>query len=674
MRYYLQEDAIQEGPLNGNEVLERWRGGRIRASATIRREGEVTCVLFPGISPFSGMHRMLCPGCQRGIVFSRSLVGRRARCTSCGHEFTSAIPSEDRIIPPPASLDGASSESPRTVETLTSSVIVEPRPSWRVRFRTLGFTTKVLGIGCVFVVAAIFVWLGADLWSHSPDAHALDQARRALRRNEDLPPVPSLAVASDLPQEVQARADRTLMFIESMVSEALRFKYMCILHGMWGSPHAGFVSLEFPGDMYMPADEYRRLVASGIENVDPRVLEFFFAQIPSNKLDDAMNKDLKQQLEKTINQHVQGWWEDIDETGSLLELLGKGLFYEGVHKTKSNMLITMREALTEHLLSTYGASGVKMDNTLNLTTDADAVLAAAEVWFREDYLLDIRPAKPGAVLLTDGGDIDEYREILDKGAVVNDQAAARALIRTCNIGQYFTVRYLLERGVDPNARNVRQTLLWDKPSGSTALHEVAKTAGRLNLEIAKSLLAAGATVDVEDQNGRTPIDVARGRSYRDQALIDLLKSEAGKRPPITYADLSPQYDREFGRYPWREHLLSNHLYECTLVLSDGTKLPLELVLDFGWQTRRANGWLRAADGGVTRLETTVEDRYGFSIKEFDLEDVGSGRPRPLRHFYLAERISGQAHTYQCIGTSRTKVRTMSFKDRGLAPEDWRTKP
>lgn len=58
MRYYLKEGTQQEGPLKKDEILKRWREGNIRAGVTIRREVEKTWVPFPGIPPFSGMHRM----------------------------------------------------------------------------------------------------------------------------------------------------------------------------------------------------------------------------------------------------------------------------------------------------------------------------------------------------------------------------------------------------------------------------------------------------------------------------------------------------------------------------------------------------------------------------------------------------------------------------------------
>lgn len=188
MRYYLKEGTQQEGPLKKDEILKRWREGNIRAGVTIRREVEKTWVPFPGIPPFSGMHRMACPDCQWGMIFSRTLVGRRARCTSCRQELTVLIRAEDRIVPPASLSEDTTSESPIADETLASSVVAEPKQPWLMRVLAFPLATKVLAIGCVFVVAVVFVCLTSERWSHSPDSHALGQARRALQPDWNLEP------------------------------------------------------------------------------------------------------------------------------------------------------------------------------------------------------------------------------------------------------------------------------------------------------------------------------------------------------------------------------------------------------------------------------------------------------------------------------------------------------
>jgi ankyrin repeat protein len=64
-------------------------------------------------------------------------------------------------------------------------------------------------------------------------------------------------------------------------------------------------------------------------------------------------------------------------------------------------------------------------------------------------------------------------------------------------GDRDAIRKLLDSGVDPNACDER---------GCTALHKALEAK---RLQVARMLIAAGASLDVCDGNGRSPRDMAR---------------------------------------------------------------------------------------------------------------------------------------------------------------------
>ena len=93
-------------------------------------------------------------------------------------------------------------------------------------------------------------------------------------------------------------------------------------------------------------------------------------------------------------------------------------------------------------------------------------------------------------LIEEGADVNAYAENANRVAPVHAAAAAR---------DRETMRLLLERGADPNARQVMDY---------TALHEAA---GRGDIEMAKLLLAHGADRDSRSSDGKKASDVARDR-------------------------------------------------------------------------------------------------------------------------------------------------------------------
>jgi ankyrin repeat protein len=103
--------------------------------------------------------------------------------------------------------------------------------------------------------------------------------------------------------------------------------------------------------------------------------------------------------------------------------------------------------------------------------------------------------------------------LLDYGVDVNAQSNSGYTPLHSRPFRYFNdprfVRLLLDHGADPNIR--------EREDGNTPLH-LASQNGRT--EIARLLVEHGASVEVQDNLGRTPLDVASW--WRHDEIIKLL--------------------------------------------------------------------------------------------------------------------------------------------------------
>jgi Ankyrin repeats (3 copies)/Ankyrin repeats (many copies) len=117
------------------------------------------------------------------------------------------------------------------------------------------------------------------------------------------------------------------------------------------------------------------------------------------------------------------------------------------------------------------------------------------------------------------GDLEMVQVLLDYGLDINVKddydltPLSRASEEHNNAG---VVRLLLDRGADPDVRAMRFG------RGSTPLH-LAVEDGKV--EIARLLLERGANVEAQDEQGRTPVDVASGEQ-RDELITLLLEHRA----------------------------------------------------------------------------------------------------------------------------------------------------
>jgi len=130
-----------------------------------------------------------------------------------------------------------------------------------------------------------------------------------------------------------------------------------------------------------------------------------------------------------------------------------------------------------------------------------------------DFLLGRSSTETRLLQAARRGDVEAMTEILDADGVVEGLAedAVCEVLHASADG----ARLLMERGVDPNAR--------DQEKGATALHHVA---WRGDLDIARTLLDGGADGTLRDREyGGTPFGWAEKAGHRDMMALLRMLSE-----------------------------------------------------------------------------------------------------------------------------------------------------
>ena len=159
-------------------------------------------------------------------------------------------------------------------------------------------------------------------------------------------------------------------------------------------------------------------------------------------------------------------------------------------------------------------------------TPAVAALAGryfelAEVLHRNGSSVDPRGESGNSTLHSAAsyGDLEMVQVSLDYGVDINtkNDFDATPLYFASEGDDTAAVQFLLDHGADPNIR-----LRDDLSSGSAPLHR-ASASGRV--EIARLLVEYGASVEVQDKRGRTPLDVVSGER-RDEMIKLLLEHRA----------------------------------------------------------------------------------------------------------------------------------------------------
>lgn len=500
-------------------------------------------------------------------------------------------------------------------------------------------------------------------------------------------------------------AEATLKFLQEMVDAAVCAKYVSIRDGMWGANHQGPRSpSKFAESVQMPYEEIEAMIFEGIIRwplVDPKVLEFFWLQLGHAALRAGHHEKLRQDLKDRL--HVARS-EAADSKGpaeayeALEAALGANaidqMFTEIARLRDLRYLGKKTEEFFVYLRATYGELGDAMVELIKLPNDEQKVLDEAKVLFEACYQLGwpndgsksaeearIEPGKEGDTPLTQAREFKDIIEILDKGALLSGHEAARALLRACNMGQPFVVRYMLARKVRPNARiRVRAD---DYAEGTTALFEVVKGRGLLNEMIVKDLIAAGAHGRVETAGGETPMSIAlRSKIRAPEILQRIEESWKGDEQPLVYHGWSGAVERLRSGFPWHKQFVSNTVYDAVLEPEEGKegeRRRARFVLDWGWQTRRAYGILRWSDTGtVTAIKTSLSNQGGLSITEVGLVARPEGNRHRYRteHWTMMQREDGPGLAFRCSMSGRwQRIELKPSRDgraRGALPHTPRT--
>ncbi len=118
------------------------------------------------------------------------------------------------------------------------------------------------------------------------------------------------------------------------------------------------------------------------------------------------------------------------------------------------------------------------------------------------------------------------RELIERGANVNAQAhnpqRVAPVHAAATVGDHGTMKLLLERGADPNAR---------QQVGFTPLHSAA---GHGDIEMAKLLVEHGADLHARTDEGKDAIDIAE--KSNQPAFVEWLRANMKGSPPMSGKD------------------------------------------------------------------------------------------------------------------------------------------
>ncbi len=201
-----------------------------------------------------------------------------------------------------------------------------------------------------------------------------------------------------------------------------------------------------------------------------------------------------------------------------------------------------------------GANAVAKGGSPSLTPLQRAAFAHGPESEAVELLL-ASAAKPDLLTACALGRVPDVKRLLadkPRGAGTLDTIELAPIYWAARFGQSPTVKLLIEKGADPNARDQtgKTALMFAAgradypavaclvehganldaadPFGATALHEAARAG---DMEMIRLLLKLGASGDLRDGRGRTPAACARESGHPETAAILLVSDSPADRPP-----------------------------------------------------------------------------------------------------------------------------------------------
>lgn len=151
-------------------------------------------------------------------------------------------------------------------------------------------------------------------------------------------------------------------------------------------------------------------------------------------------------------------------------------------------------------------------------------------------LWDVDTTATALMTAADRGHLDVVELLLERGATVNqlNSHGESALHSAAGQGRPEVVTLLLENGADIDHQMTTAYEIW--AAGSSALHLAAYGGSGTrenNLEVARILIENGAALDLEDEDGRTPLDIAGPETEMGALLRAAGAQESAEQRAVT---------------------------------------------------------------------------------------------------------------------------------------------
>ena len=249
-------------------------------------------------------------------------------------------------------------------------------------------------------------------------------------------------------------------------------------------------------------------------------------------LQELRQKSIEKSLEMPSQIFFGGDEGNAKATGNVIEQIFRGMEYSAKIKKLRESLIKLEKHTIDKMHEEFGGNnGLILEDLYFQLKDSSYNHNLFDKWFQEQYIKTKydQGYTPEDISNLDGKDIEIIKLILDNdGEFSSEIEAANWFIKSCDAGRLYSVKFLINRGINPNSRD---------REGKTALHEVCESNdGPINLAIAKLLLESGADPTIKDYKGNSPFAEANssfnrryGKKPANLKLVELLTSHEFER-------------------------------------------------------------------------------------------------------------------------------------------------